>query len=118
MWVTLSSRGGGQVYIKAVHEDMGPSQFERCPERLLNLLTPTSNEYAAEWREHARSWHRRRRAAKAAVGKAVTFERPWNYQQPMNVFTVLSETRFRGEDGLLYRAPKDWWMAPHTVSPA
>lgn len=34
---------------KDMPEDMGPIAHN-CPERILNLLTPTDNEYALEWR--------------------------------------------------------------------
>jgi hypothetical protein len=37
-------------------ETMGPVE-SRCPERILDLLTPTDSEYANEWRARCRAFH-------------------------------------------------------------
>jgi hypothetical protein len=39
---------------KDMEESMGPCEAE-CPERILNKLTPTTNEHALEWRERCRA---------------------------------------------------------------
>lgn len=38
---------------KDMEESMGPCEAE-CPERILRLLTPTTNEHAIEWRRRCR----------------------------------------------------------------
>lgn len=39
--------------MKVMDESMGPSEY-KCPASILNLLSPTDNEYAAEWRRRCR----------------------------------------------------------------
>ena len=55
--VTLTSsdkRGSGFDFgYKGVSENMGPCEQD-CPLSILNLLTPTDNEYANNWREACR----------------------------------------------------------------
>lgn len=38
---------------KDMHETMGPFQYD-CPQKILDLLTPTDNEFANKWREECR----------------------------------------------------------------
>jgi len=52
--VLLAERAGGVLYTKPISDDMGPAE-DRCPARILDLLTEPSNEYAREWRERCRS---------------------------------------------------------------
>ena len=42
-----------QYMKKAMSEEAGPNE-SHCPERILNLLTPTTNEWALRWRERCR----------------------------------------------------------------
>lgn len=46
-------RGKDQYQIKDLPESMGPAA-SFCPERILERLSPTENEYALEWRERCR----------------------------------------------------------------
>ncbi len=46
-------RGVDQYQIKDLPESMGPAA-SFCPERILDLLSPTENEYALEWRARCR----------------------------------------------------------------
>lgn len=46
-------RGKDQYQIKDLPESMGPTATY-CPERILDLLSPTDNLYALEWREQCR----------------------------------------------------------------
>jgi hypothetical protein len=46
---------------KEMDETMGPFEA-RCPERILDLLTPTTNEQALKWRAACREYHAQRRA--------------------------------------------------------
>lgn len=46
---------------KDMDETMGP-RIARCPERILDLLTPTDSEYAKAWRQRCREYHAARKA--------------------------------------------------------
>lgn len=48
-----SSESGHDIGYKDMDESVGPCECE-CPERILQLLTPTSHEYALSWRK--RCW--------------------------------------------------------------
>lgn len=52
--VLLAERSGGILYTKPISEDMGPAE-DCCPERILDLLTEPSNEYAEDWRSRCRA---------------------------------------------------------------
>lgn len=43
----------GEIYIKEMSEGMGPGQ-RTCPDRILDLLTPTDDEWAIGWRADCR----------------------------------------------------------------
>ena len=61
---------------KDVEEMQGPIKAN-CPERILNLLTPTDNEWAKEWREAC--WENLRRTKQARAikpGALVEFAKP------------------------------------------
>lgn len=47
---------------KDMTENMGPYESD-CPEAILDLLTPTDNAYAREWRQRCRANAAARRAA-------------------------------------------------------
>lgn len=47
--------GRGQFTYKEMSEDSGPAE-DRCPERILELLTPTDSEWANEWRSRCRQY--------------------------------------------------------------
>jgi hypothetical protein len=44
---------------KPIEEEMGPCAF-RCPTRILDKLTPSSNDQAQEWRVKCRAYHLQR----------------------------------------------------------
>lgn len=52
--VLLAERQDGVLYTKPISEDMGPVE-DRCPARMLDLLTQPSNDYAREWRTRCRA---------------------------------------------------------------
>ncbi len=62
--VCLLKQGQSAYYnnfgYKDMSEDMGPIA-SNCPERILNLLTPTDNKYALSWRKRCRDNIERRR---------------------------------------------------------
>jgi hypothetical protein len=64
--VTYRPRDYYNFGYKAVDECQGPYEA-KCPERILNLLTPLSDReedrYAREWRERCQAYHAKRRQA-------------------------------------------------------
>jgi hypothetical protein len=47
--VLVIKRDGRRLHIKPISEDMGPYD-DRCPARILDLLTEPSNDWARQWR--------------------------------------------------------------------
>jgi hypothetical protein len=62
--VVIAERRNGILFTKCISEVELPDQVG-CPARILNLLTPTSNESAAKWRSRCRARLARRVAAKS-----------------------------------------------------
>jgi len=52
--VLLAERHDGALYTKPISKDMSPAE-DRCPARILDLLSAPSNEYAHEWRGRCRA---------------------------------------------------------------
>ena len=57
---------------KDMSETMGPCESE-CPARILDLLTPTANEYALAWRTRCRAAIARRNRPAPRTGDTVIF---------------------------------------------
>jgi hypothetical protein len=51
---------------KDMDETVGPYECE-CPLRILNLLTPTTSEYALQWRERVRMYHKKKDELKNSI---------------------------------------------------
>lgn len=72
--VLIVERQGPRLHVKPISEDMGPAD-DRCPPRILDLLTETSNGTARDWRRRCRTSHRNASATDAsssprqAIGK-------------------------------------------------
>lgn len=88
---------------KSMDESMGPCEAS-CPERILKLLTPMTNEYAIEWR--ARCWTKieaRRARPKIKVGSTLKL-----YGKPYLVLELnaygKAGWRVKGDDGTIYFA--------------
>lgn len=63
----------GWWYYKDMDETMGPVESQ-CPKTILNLLSPTTSDYAQQWRERCHQWHRRPRPK---IGDKVRLREPW-----------------------------------------
>ncbi len=93
---------------KDMDESMGPFLYN-CPERILNLLTPTEYESARDWREKCRQRLAARRGKpKLENGDIVVFAGPISFTngRTHSTFTVTARGRkvlFRGDDGVAYR---------------
>lgn len=91
---------------KDMDETMGPVESE-CPARILDLLTPTDNEYALRWRQRCRD-NLSRRASRPRLhkGDVITFERPIKFTNGAEIATLEVYTtkplRFR-HDHQIYR---------------
>lgn len=95
--VLLAERRGGILYTKPISEDMGPAE-DRCPARILDLLTEPSNDYAREWRERCRARLARARPRK---GQTVTFAKALTFtnDESHSTFTYQGGSRFQTDDG-------------------
>jgi hypothetical protein len=95
--VLLAERSGGLLYTKPISEDMGPVE-DRCPERILDLLTEPSNDHAREWRERCRARLAKplpRKGQTVAFAKALTFTNG----EAHSAFTYQGGSRFRAGNG-------------------
>ena len=67
---------------KTMEDSMGPCYYD-CPDRILDLLTPTENEWANEWREKCRENNRSKRSPQAfknlPEGAEATWEIPFSF---------------------------------------
>lgn len=73
--VLLTERHAGILYTKPITDDMGPAE-DRCPRRILDLLTPTTEPYAIEWRQRC---ERRLAKPRPTRGDVVRFAQPLRF---------------------------------------
>lgn len=52
--VLILKREGKRLHVKRISENMGPYD-DRCPARILDLLSETSNDWARDWRARCRA---------------------------------------------------------------
>lgn len=111
--VLLAERKGGILYTKPVSEDMGPAE-DRCPARILDLLTEPSNEYARQWRERCRARLARPRPRK---GQTVVFAKPLTFtnDEVHDTFAYQGGSRFRAANGCLCHI-RSWQELEFSVS--
>lgn len=86
---------------KDMDETMGPCEAD-CPRRILELLTPTDNEYANDWR--ARCWAKINRPRPPKLANGDSFK--WGGRR----YTVTGNFGRKGyqvrrDDGAIYRMP-------------
>ena len=72
---------------KDMDESMGPYQSE-CPERILNLLTPTENENALAWRQRCRENIARKKAFRPVKDAVIE-------TQPISFLDGCTRSRFQ-----------------------
>ena len=95
--VVLVKRRPGEVITKVMTEDMGPYECA-FPLSFLDLLSPTDNEYALNWRERVRKHHATKQAKpKLAKGDVVVFSEPIEFTRGyvFDRLTYLGGFRFR-----------------------
>ena len=59
--VFLTSARDGSFGYKAMDETVGPCE-RRCPDSILDLLSPTDDEWSNEWRKDCRAYNAQKRA--------------------------------------------------------
>lgn len=92
---------------KDMDETMGPYYYN-CPERILNLLTPTDNEYALKWRRKCReAVERRKKVAKIKNGDILEFEEPIVFQNGCKIRQLQVKDKKKG----LFKEPGRAWIS-------
>jgi hypothetical protein len=110
--VLLTERREGLLYTKPVSDDMGPAE-DRCPARILDRLTPPSNEYAREWRERCRA---RLAKPKPRPGQTVIFKERVKFTNGDELRTLIFQggSRFRSPAGRVYHI-RSWRDRDYTL---
>lgn len=60
-----TNKSGTYFSYKEMSENLDPCCYQ-CPISILNLLTPTENEWACKWRENCKMYHRKKTELKNA----------------------------------------------------
>jgi hypothetical protein len=71
------SKSGEQFGYKDMEESMGPCEDD-CPRSILDLLTPTENDHAQDWRRRCRA-RLERRSRKIEDGDRIRLETPLKF---------------------------------------
>lgn len=97
-------------HYKYVDETMGPYEDE-CPREVFDLLTPTDNEHANDWRGRVRLNLERPKEAPLKAGVAVHFEPSLFFSDKVECsdFTFVRRNLFRRNDNTVVRIPN--WRA-------
>lgn len=95
---------------KFVDETMGPFEDE-CPAEVFDLLTPTDDENANDWRGRVRLHLEQPKPAPVKTGTVIEFPSPLRFSdgREYSRFTFVRRTTFRREDQVLVRIPS--WRA-------
>lgn len=88
----MSERKEGYGYwygYKYMSEDMGPYYYD-CPIKILDLLTPTDNEQANEWRKRCYEKAKKPKLSSMKEGDRIKFICPWQttYHNPGDEITL------------------------------
>lgn len=111
--VLLAERREGLLFTKPVSEDMGPVE-DRCPARILDLLSEPSNDYARQWRERCRARLAQPRPHK---GQTIVFAEEFEVTngELHSTFTYQGGSRFCTPTGCLCRIRR-WQDCQFTVA--
>src|SRR6185312_12976522 len=104
---------------KDMSEQEGPCYYD-CPDKILNLLSPTGHEYASEWRQECRDRNARKaRARKVKAGTVVRFSRPFEFTDGHkgSEFTFVQRSTFRVPGTGRYRI-SDWRVMDFEIAVA
>jgi len=103
--VALTSQNKADYYnftIKVMTDTMGPG-YGDCPAKILDMLTPTDNEFANSWRAACRALHRQRaEARKVKTATKIRLAEPLSFTDGVDrdTFTYLSGSKFLDRDGV------------------
>lgn len=89
---------------KDMSEEMGPNECD-CPASVLDVLTPTTHEFATRWRERCRAnLERCNKARQVKPGAKVRFAASIAFRNGFvhDTFEFLRRSTFRGQDGQCY----------------
>lgn len=116
------TRGGSETYPEVTYKDMSESMgpgIDRCPARILDALTPTTDTDAIEWRARCRA---RLARPKVAPGSRVRFARPMTFTNgdAGDLFELVKGSTFRRLDADGYRYSTlykitSWRESAHTI---
>lgn len=99
---------------KGMDETCGPHYYD-CPLSFLDQCTGPINEYALNWREECRIWHKtraeRRKAARNKIAPGTRFTLPAGYPDAADIFLVTYW------DGKLKRAQNERTGVIYRVTP-
>lgn len=109
--VALGRKTRGEVSIKLVDEGMGPFHWD-CPASILNLLSPTTSEYALKWRDECRTQIELKKAQpKLQEGAVVVLATPVRFTDGVETdrFVFQKNSRFiRSTDGEIVSLGQSW----------
>lgn len=71
--IILTAIDKGDFGYKDMDETCGPCE-DNCPIGILNLLTPTNNKWANEWRNACRNNAKKKRHSKLPIGTVIRFD--------------------------------------------
>lgn len=117
--VCLQQWSRGDYYnfhYKDMDETVGPCYYG-CPDRILDLLTPTDSEWANEWRQKCREYNAAQAARpKVKKGDVVKFDQTLKFTDGVerDTFTFIERTTFRTEGGGRVKIP-NWKSRAYTV---
>lgn len=104
--VVLTGRDDGMFWTKSTDETMGPVEAQ-APLKVLEVLSPPLNDFAADWRARCREHHERRRmVARLKDGDRVRFGIPVRFQGGGSYDELVVErVRYGKTRQLLFRTP-------------
>lgn len=93
--VTLFKRTKYELYWKSLSDTMGPCDIN-CPNKILDLLSPTEDQYALEWRARCREFNGKPEV-KLTRGATVRLAAPIRFSDGVteDTFTFLERSTFR-----------------------
>lgn len=68
------SRNGYNFGYKEICETDGPAE-SKCPKSILDILSPTNNEWALRWREDCLAFHKIKPLGKLPIGTIISYKR-------------------------------------------
>jgi hypothetical protein len=102
------ARDGYLFSYKDMEESMGPCECD-CPEPILDLLTPTTAEYALQWRASCRENAAARRVKSAKptprAGQTIIFDEPVPFRNGLSFDRMDVIAHPRNRRIVLFRAP-------------